>query len=721
MSRCRSYDAGSATFAGPPPRAAGPELRLARILRASTPLGPNPIKALMACLADRSRPRQPDDEPTPSAEAGARRLYRLALSESVSFGYSANALACLTDEVVNEFYGGPEEEPRFCSISDAASLESLKTISGLHFVLYLWAGRRGAVRLLDTRCLWNVCGQRSLGSSARPRAALCFLLHGSRYPRQCELALVPDEEGVLGGRDTLLQDSFLSSGSTSLWAAAADAAGRDNGDDDEGGAGERPCALRALARLLRSAGPARFPPPHPDGPAGWSLRDVCVQARRARSLLGRDVLLAVRVGYRGTGPVAKPSSHVFMHVACLAAASAADDDDEDGGQPVDWDSLPVVLVGFLDRIFLADGPTARVVKTDRSAILSDIPAVCRRPLPDGLEAELRARERAREGEGEPPAGPAGGEDDGRRPAALSPCPCPLCLSCSQYRRNLDARGAQKLYKVRPDLLSLLRCLGLDTADNLARVRRCLRLSVAGMDLETSTWAAGSKGWRGERPRNRETVPFADLSPRPAAGDQELAQRILLIGHYDRHLPAEVPGGEDEEGVYKILEAPRSPDGVREVVHDYVAYVLARQESLRAEKEDLLAPLLLFALEYKRAFFSYCLSSSPPPRPPRPRPTPPPTDSEDPPTRGGRGSYSALQKTRSAWDNSLLGMLERKLRRLASRYEVQAFNAAGFDLPLLTGHLVTNPHTSGGQWRITRKGSQVTGLSFPPRGLFFRGE
>ncbi len=626
------------------------DARLGRILKRSLVLGENPVKRLIAFLARKGGDYEDggggggDDDDCNDDEAELR-LYRLFMADSISFGFSANVLACLPDSVVRRYYGPPDREPKFCSIADHSALEGLKRLTGRHFVLYFWKKRTGACRALDTRCLWDVCGQAGLGSSEGPREAYSFLLYGSRYARSCKIALLSDELACLGPKDSVLQDSPFSSASEPVTS----------------------CGLRALCLLLGGRTPPQIQEP-------WSLSRVCTEASLARRLLGRDCLLAVRVGAKiGKGCPLNPRNNAFMHVSLLSDRSP-------GAAAVDWRLVPVVLVGFHDRIFLADEATAGVVKQDRRAVLTDLPHPLRRSLPDDLEEELRARRAREEQEG-------GGGHERAESFAHSPCSCQLCRSSVAYRRNLQLRGGQKLYTVEPDLRTLLRCFALDTEDNLARVKLCLRLSVAGMDLETSTWAAGCKGLSSERKPCEESVPLTPISGKPMSGDQELAQRILMIGHYDRDLPW-------AEGEYKIIESARSPEGAREACHSYVAYVVSRQKLLSDEKEALLAPLMEFTLERKRAFFAYCLENVPP------------------------ESRKDL-KIEAAWAASLLGQLDRRLRKLAARYSVQAFNGSGFDLPLLAGHIITNPHTPGG-WKVSRKGSQVTQLSLPRLGLYFRG-
>ena len=115
--------------------------------------------------------------------------------------------------------------------------------------------------------------------------------------------------------------------------------------------------------------------------------------------------------------------------------------------------------------------------------------------------------------------------------SLTPCDCPLCRDCTKYQNNLDRCGGQKLYTVEWDLFTYLKMLGLDSKDNLSSVAQALRLSVSGMDLETSTVNLGSDelppGSRGF------AAPHEKITHRAVQGDSfEVSERILLIGHID---------------------------------------------------------------------------------------------------------------------------------------------------------------------------------------------
>ena len=351
------------------------------------------------------------------------------------------------------------------------------------------------------------------------------------------------------------------------------------------------------------------------------------------------------------------------------------------------------------------------------------------------------------------------EEDGLLPSSR-PCGCDVCLASKVYLPNMSKRGPQALYSNDYDLGLFFRIFGLWDAQAEARLQRCFHLSVASFDLESSTDELGGPGPGPAPPpppppppppsppetcgQSEEAslqgrlagpvLPHRDTARRPPPAPPPLTtmpmarlgrrvkvQRILMIGHVDGagEEDAWLHAGTPPEAEVRLEESLRQreesmmshvkifsrrrreprpaaasgddpstaaascPDPVTDMVHAYATYLTNIRQRREDEKKRLMQPYLEVLAEYKQAHMDYFVSRD--------------VDCE--------------QARQQAWLHSLLGRFEAKLQRLIRTYAVFAFNASGYDLPLLAPSLVSSPALSNLRPTMSRRGTAVTRLTF----------
>ena len=592
--------------------------------RGYVPLPGPPSKALLSRLA---------------AEAGRKPLdlYRQFLSDCLTANHAPNAVAALEEDLALRFFGEAGSEPRYCSIDRANDLSYLRLASGVTFVIYQRHSRFKLLRIFDNRVQLSA----SYGGH-QPSPALVFLLQD--FGDGLRLHEVP--RGEVWFDPCELRD-------LPLLMAPPDSRAVPVGD----------CLLSSLAVLLGISLKNRS--------ERWTLQDVLERHDEVWLALGVPFVLVEHVGVkpwrwkqRNANRKENQRFKVFLTVY-----------DRKGGAGVPWDGLRGVCLSFHGYVTLVGDDNLRRLLQERRRDTAARPEQRLKAFPASSQEDLDEAEFLSLTE----------EPESKRAdfRSLTPCECDLCRECTKYQDNLDRCGSQKLYVVDWDLFSYLRILGLDSSVHLEAVNQALRLSVAGMDLETSTVSLGAD----ELPTGSRgfAAPHEKITHRPTQGDAfELSERILLIGHIDNQ-DAAGSGSEVE-----IFEAGRCPEGVRSAVHRYVRYVALRQYKMELRKRLLLRPLLEFASRHRKAHVDYLTSKN-------------------------VGEREAAQ----SWESSLLGKFERRLDLLCKKYYVYAFNGSGFDFPLLCGHLSTAPWMRR-QWSIQRNGSSVTMMSMGGRCIYFRG-
>lgn len=577
-------------------------------------------------------------------EAGLRslELYRIFLSDCISTNHAPNSVAALNEELTNRFFGGPEEEPRYCSIEKVNDLSHLRLASGVTFVIYQKHSSFGVLRVFDNRVQLTI----SYGCY-EPEKALVFLLHDCGEGVQ--LYELIRGEASFEAKDLRDLTCRLSLSGSELLPV---------GD----------CLLKSLGKLLGVKKIAT-------GGVKWTLLDVLEKHREVWNVLGVPFVLSEHVGVqtwkwkqRNVNRKERQRFKVFLTVY-----------DRADGKTVPWEKMKGVCISYHGFLTLLDEDNLSRILKDRRIDTAARPEEKLNPFPHSSHQEALDE---REFVGQGMAGVSEGKKVDYR--SLTPCDCSLCQESPKYQDNMDQCGAQKLYTVDWDLFTYMKAFGLEDPSHVSAVKKALVLSVSGMDLETSTVSLSAD----ELPSKSRgfAAPHEKITSSSRAGDDfEMSQRILLIGHIDNQ---DVDGMGSE---LEIFESGRSPEGVRDSVHRYVRYLVFRQYKMELKKRLLLRPLLEFATDHRESFLAYSESK-------------------------GVEPSQAL----ASWKDSLLGRFERRLELLCKKYYVYAFNGAGFDFPLLCGHIATAPWLRR-HWSIQRSGSSVTMLSMAGRCIYFRGE
>ena len=584
-------------------------------------------------------------------------LYQRLLADCISPGHSASAVAVLEPDLAERFYGSDDSDrpPRFCSLEDVAHLAHLKLVSEVPFVVYQLLERKGVeflVRIFDNRVLLGLWSE----------------------VKQPEVSLV------------------LSEGCSKLSSLVGGEQGLDPYDLKKlnYGIAERPdccvtvgnCLLTAAGRLLGSDLESWA------GKSGWDLPQLFNRSQEAWRLLGKDFLLVEHIGCKPWKKgVVRPQRWERQRFKILVAVY-----DRESGSCYERPGTPVLALSYHGHLTRLSRKCSEKVLLSRRP--DDLSSIGNRLQVSGPLQGLTPAEQFDELSFKASMGGGDANDEGQGPGEkdfrkMTPCGCKMCEECSKYGGNMEIGGSQKLYTVEWDLLSFLKFFALDSESNVRSVRECFRLSVSGMDLETTTVPLGFRvpGLSPEQEcKLREPPELISSAPRAGAFD-ECAQRILLIGHIDNIFQ----DASMSKGCSKIFETPRTSSGVRDSVHAYVEYVLSRQAEMESRKRVLLGPLARFVASHKEAFFDYFELKEVP-----------------------------AKVAAASWKASVFGKFESRVEALCKKYYVYAFNGAGFDFPLLCGHIATAPWVRE-QWRVQRSGSSVTMISLPRRRIYFRGE
>lgn len=260
--------------------------------------------------------------------------------------------------------------------------------------------------------------------------------------------------------------------------------------------------------------------------------------------------------------------------------------------------------------------------------------------------------------------------------------CADCATCSDtaYDANMAAAGPEKLVTYAPDVTELLALLGLDTEENLGVVARLCELSVASMDIESST-----KTLDVAPPSDPATgLTHAVVDELFLEGHEKKTQKPLMVAHLDSLYP---PGAEP----VVFVVADDSEDAVYRMMADYWSHVSERQRAC-SEAKGLLAEHLLDAIaRYREAHDLYFAERAPPP------------------PRDGDSDDDDRPNVASAWRCSLWGQLESSLRRLVRNYAVFSFYGSGYDHVLLLSYLVPLLYERGCRPKVEKRGNKVSAI------------
>ena len=582
-------------------------------------------------------------------------LYQRLLTDCVSAGYSCNAIANLNPELATRFYGSGDKEPRFCSIDDVNNVAHLKKISGVPFVLYQVRGTQSKelTRIFDNRVLQTLC----LGEQQQKKTSEVVLVIDTNEAEPKLLRMNGGEECV----DPL-----------DLKRLNLCIAGNDSNITPVGN-----CLLSAVCKVL-SVDNTQIA-----GRTGWSLIDFFSQPQEVWNLLKKTVTIVEHIGCKpwtkGCAKVLRCKRQRFKTLLRIYDRESVELD-------CDPESTHVVALSHQGYITLVNRECSQKIlqarRADDMAVIGN-KMKCSAPVQGKKIGEKYDEQVFKASMG---CNGKGHLADYRK---LTPCNCEMCKKCGQYSENLDKCGSQKLYTIPWDIMTYMKIFNLHTTENVKAVRDSYKLSVSGMDLETTTVPMG---FRPDSSLVSETLsgirPNVDkITATAQSGDfDECVQRILLIGHID-DIQSDIA---TSRGCVKTFETPRSVTGVRDNVHTYIKYVMNRQKEMEIRKRKMLEPLLTFVDRHKEVFFEYYEKQK-----------------------------VEMKDASDSWKNCLFGKFEKKIQDLCKKYYIYSFNGSGFDMPLLCGHIATAPWLKR-QWTIQRSGSSVTTISMPTLRIYFRG-
>lgn len=214
------------------------------------------------------------------------------------------------------------------------------------------------------------------------------------------------------------------------------------------------------------------------------------------------------------------------------------------------------------------------------------------------------------------------------------CACEIC-SASDFDANMAKCGPEKLITYTLDVSELLALLGLDTPSNLDAVKEMCSLSVASMDIESTTIELDL-----ERPVNAASgVQHQVVDGVTLEGHLQKIQKPLMIAHLDELMLS----GEPHVFVVKSDEE----EAIHTMMVDYWKFVRRRQNECQIKKESLAEPMLKVVQAYSLAHLEF--------------------------HRTWTGTLDeADSNCSSSWKNSLPGKLQTALAKLIRNYAVFSF-------------------------------------------------
>lgn len=223
-----------------------------------------------------------------------------------------------------------------------------------------------------------------------------------------------------------------------------------------------------------------------------------------------------------------------------------------------------------------------------------------------------------------------------------PC-CDCCVGSKCYEQNMASKGPQLLYKKPIDTVLLAKICGFYTNSMEDNLNRCHRMSMASMDIESTTEPLRPFGETEQKESNK--APHITEEP---VRDDNLnrckVQKPLCIGHSGGN--PDIPAEGDLSTVKVFF---RNRGSVQSMVSAYSAYLVEERERMEKEKRLLLAPMLDRLSAYKKVFFEHWSSN------------------ED----------SAFEKKGlvMSWERHFLGQLETNLLQLCKKMVIFSFNGS----------------------------------------------
>ncbi len=219
----------------------------------------------------------------------------------------------------------------------------------------------------------------------------------------------------------------------------------------------------------------------------------------------------------------------------------------------------------------------------------------------------------------------------------------VCENCSDnaYSLNMSKVGPERLITYSPDVTELLRLMALDSEENVEAVKKLCELSVASMDIESTTLPLDL-----DPPVDRATgIDHSVIDGVILEGHLQKIQKPLMIAHMDALMDEPkvfVVKSDDEEAIYSMMI-------------DYWNFVRTRQSECKREKKLLVEAIFDLLSEYKLKHMQFYLSW---------KPSQPATSADE--------KENEVVDIPNTWRQSIPGKLETALNRLTSNYAVFSF-------------------------------------------------
>lgn len=342
--------------------------------------------------------------------------------------------------------------------------------------------------------------------------------------------------------------------------------------------------LTAIDRLLQT-------PNRPTALPGLAtLRDI-VEVDRSQlfNRWGVSVMIGHFCRRLGKSFLTRASRHDPKRtlLSCLAISSDKSEpgDCEDFADHADQDTIVVCVYAKKYVCLLAEPYRLQVLMNhldtrglcDKLLNRSDLSGVPRTLPRNAVADALAARQRSR-----PPRA-------GSRIKKI--CKCPTCKS-AKYSANMAPAGPERLCTVPYSITDLLTMLGALDDNAASIVRRMAELSVAAMDIESSTIDLDINS-----PHPGPRVRYDEFGGPMLGGHPTKTQRPIMIGHTD------TLAREENERWYETV-TDDSPKAVYDMMARYWLYVSARQRKASIAKKALADQLLTLSGLYKDAFFTF---------------------------------------------------------------------------------------------------------------------
>ena len=176
------------------------------------------------------------------------------------------------------------------------------------------------------------------------------------------------------------------------------------------------------------------------------------------------------------------------------------------------------------------------------------------------------------------------------------CHCSICAGSTQYDDNMSKAGPEKLIATSYSVEELLKILGLwKDGDTEILLDRVCELSVASMDIESRTVQLDMA-----EPGPGPGISYAEIDVAALESHSQFFQLPVMLAHMDGLSLAGNP-----EGIFSV--ADDSEKAVRDMMKDYLTWLLQSQRKCSMEKLKLLEPLLAVVRAYRDAYSEFCLT------------------------------------------------------------------------------------------------------------------